>query len=370
MLAFSVQMVAQKSPSEQLFEAAVTRYVPAEKYVWNWRDAVLLKSFIDIARAEPQKRELVADYVDKAMTRLASKAHGVHPNGVASAVGLAYMQETGRNSMETDKALERVLWQYRSIVRSANGACSHRAGSVELWDDTVYMIGLALIGCYQSTGDMSYVEDFADQIIAHAEHLRDPATGLWYHGWAETSFPTEDACSQYGWNTNPHHRNNEFWGRGNGWIAMSLADILTILPSSDERYSVIKDMFLQMMSTLAKKQDRKTGLWRQLPVHVKDKDNFLESSCTAMFGYAAAKGSKSGVLPSTYMQVAQKAYDGIVKHCIVGLDTDELALSRICAGTCIGGKDYYYARSQVSSGETYAIGAVLMLANELNNLKL
>ena len=60
MLAFSVQMVAQKSPSEQLFEAAVTRYVPAEKYVWNWRDAVLLKSFIDIARAEPQKREQVA----------------------------------------------------------------------------------------------------------------------------------------------------------------------------------------------------------------------------------------------------------------------------------------------------------------------
>ena len=114
---FSVQMVAQKSPSEQLFDAAMTRYVPAEKYAWNWRDAVLLKSFIDIARSEPQKRELVADYVDEAMTRLASKAHGVHPNGVASAVGLAFLQETGRNSMETDKALERVLWQYRSIVR-------------------------------------------------------------------------------------------------------------------------------------------------------------------------------------------------------------------------------------------------------------
>ena len=370
MLAFSVQMVAQKSPSEQLFEAALTRYVPAEKYVWNWRDAVLLKSFIDIARAEPQKRELVADYVDKAMTRLASKAHGVHPNGVASAVGLAFLQEVGRNSMETDKALERVLWQYRSIVRSANGACSHRAGTVELWDDTVYMIGLALTGSYQATGDMSYVEDFADQIIAHAEHLRDPATGLWYHGWAETSFPTEDACSQYGWNTNPDHRNNEFWGRGNGWIAMSLADILAILPSSDERYSVIRNMFVQMMATLAKKQDKKTGLWRQLPVHVKDKDNFLESSCTAMFGYAAAKGLKSGVLPASYMQVAQKAYDGIVRHCIIGLDTDDIALGRICAGTCVGDREYYYARSQVSSGETYAIGAVLMLANELKNLKL
>lgn len=369
MFAFSVQMVAQSPPSEQLFDAAMTRYVPAEKYVWNWRDAVLLKSFIDIARSEPQKRELVADYVDKAMTHLASKAHGVHPNGVASAVGLAFLQETGRNSMETDKALERVLWQYRSIVRSANGACSHRAGTVELWDDTVYMIGLTLIGSYHATGDVTYVEEFADQILAHAEHLCDPATGLWYHGWAETSFPAEDACSEYGWNTNRNHRNNEFWGRGNGWIAMSLADVLEVLPQSDERYAQIKDMFVQMMSTLARLQDSKTGLWRQLPLHVKDKDNFLESSCTAMFGYAAAKGTRLGILPSGFSISARNAYEGIVKHCLVGLDTDKLALSRICAGTCIGEKDYYYARSQVSSGETYAIGAVLMLANEINNLK-
>lgn len=366
---FSVQMVAQSPPSEQLFDAAITRYVPTEKYVWNWRDAVLLKSFIDIARTEPQKRDLVADYVDKSMTRLVSKAHGVHPNGVASAIGLAFLQEIGRNSMETDKALERVLWQYRSIVRSANGACSHRAGTVELWDDTVYMIGLTLIGIYNATGNVAYVEEFADQILAHAEHLSDPATGLWYHGWAETIFPAEDACSQYGWNTNRKHRNNEFWGRGNGWIAMSFADVLEVLPQSDKRYSQIKDMFVRMMLTLAKVQDSKTGLWRQLPLHVKDKDNFLESSCTAMFGYAAAKGLRLGLLPEKYAGIAQKAYDGIVGHCLVGLGTEELALGRICAGTCIGDREYYYARNQVSSGETYAIGSVLMLANEINKLK-
>ena len=365
MFAFSVQMVAQKSPSEQLFDAAMTRYVPAEKYVWNWRDAVLLKSFIDIARSEPQKRELVADYVDKAMTRLASKAHGVHPNGVASAVGLAFLQETGRNSMETDKALERVLWQYRSIVRSANGACSHRAGTVELWDDTVYMIGLTLIGSYHATGDVTYVEEFADQILAHAEHLCDPATGLWYHGWAETSFPAEDACSEYGWNTNRNHRNNEFWGRGNGWIAMSLADVLEVLPVTDRRYPQIKSMYELMMNTLAKLQDRRTGLWRQLPLHVRDRENFLESSCTAMFGYAFAKGVRMGILPAECRRVAEKAYDGLVEHCVLDSGTSEIRLGHICAGTCIGDREYYYARSQVDHGETYALGAFLLLSNEL-----
>lgn len=365
MFAFSVQMVAQSPPSEQLFEAAMTRYVPAEKYVWNWRDAVLLKSFIDIARSEPQKRELVADYVDKAMTRLASKAHGVHPNGVASAVGLAFLQEIGRGSMETDKAFEKVLMQYRNIPRAVNGACSHRTGTVELWDDTVYMIGIALIGAYKASGDISYVEEFADQILSHAEHLYDPETGFWYHGWAETSFPAEDACSQYGWNTNPAHRNNEFWGRGNGWIAMSLADVLEVLPVTDRRYPQIKSMYEHMMNTLAKLQDRKTGLWRQLPLHVKDRGNFLESSCTAMFGYALAKGVRLGILLAGRLKAAEKAYEGLVEHCILDKGTPEIRLGRICAGTCIGDREYYYARNQVDYGETYALGAFLLLSNEL-----
>ena len=88
---FSFQAVAQKSPSEELFDAAMNSIVPAEKFVWNWRDAVLLKAFTDIYRAQPQQREAIADYVDRAMTRLSPKAHGIHPNGVASAVGLAFL---------------------------------------------------------------------------------------------------------------------------------------------------------------------------------------------------------------------------------------------------------------------------------------
>lgn len=362
---FSFQAVAQKSPSEELFDAAMNSIVPAEKFVWNWRDAVLLKAFTDIYRAQPQQREAIADYVDRAMTRLSPKAHGIHPNGVASAVGLAFLQEIGRSSMETDKALEKVLMQYRGIVRAVNGACSHRTGTVELWDDTVYMIGMTLIGCHKATGDFSYVEEFARQVVAHARYLCDPETGLWYHGWAESSYPAEDACSQYGWNTNAAHRNNEFWGRGNGWIAMSLADVLEVLPSSDQRYTAIRKMYEQMMETLVKLQDRRTGMWRQLPLHVRDRENFLESSCTAMFGYALAKGVRLGILPADRLKAAEKAYDGLVEHCILDKGTPEIRLGRICAGTCIGDRDYYYARNQVDNGETYAVGAFLLLSNEL-----
>ena len=146
---------------------------------------------------------------------------------------------------------------------------------------------------------------------------------------------------------------------------MSLVDILEFLPKTDERYSQIRQMYEQMMTTLSKLQDKKTGLWRQLPLHVKDKENFLESSGTAMFGYAYAKGYRLGLLDKSYRARAETAYEGIVNHCIENLGTDQVRLGRICAGTCIGDKQYYYKRSVVAGSESYATGAVLLLANEL-----
>ena len=361
---------ARDSMATRLFEDAITRDVPPDRYVYNWRDAVLLKAFTDIYRSSPQERDSVADYVALAMTRVAPAAHGKHPNGIASAVGFAFLKEIGRNTVQTDEALERVLSQYLSIRRASNGACSHRPGTVELWDDTLYMIGMTLTGCFRATGDTSFLKTFAGEILAHSEHLYDPGTGLWYHGWAESGFPTDDECCQYGWNCNPLHRNGEFWGRGNGWIAMSLADILEFLPDSDPMRKELETMFTKMMKTLKRVQDRKSGLWRQLPLHTRDRENFTESSCTAMFGYAAAKGARIGVLPSSYLEVAEKAYSGITDNCL-NVDCDgHLSVGKVCAGTCIGDKAYYYARRQTTGTETYATGAVLMLANELSKINI
>ncbi len=351
---------------EGLFDRSISVEVPAGQYRWNWRDAVLLKSYIDIYRTMPQYRERIVSYVKGEMIRLAPKAHGMHPNGVASAVGLAFLQEIGEQTAQTQEALERVKMQYERISRSVNEATSHRAGTVELWDDTLYMVGIFLMGCYQAGGDMAYLRRLATELLAHAEYLCDRGTGMWYHAWAETMYPTLDDCSKYGWNANPSHHNSEFWGRGNGWIAMTMADILSFLPSDDPDYKPIEAMFVRMMNTLARLQDGKTGLWYQLPAHPGEKGNFLESSCTAMFGYAAAKGARLGILPPKFAQIARKAYNGIVQHCI---DAEDGSLGQICAGTCVGDKAYYYGREIVQGTETYATGAVLMLANEMENYK-
>lgn len=353
---------AQAWSVEALFDQAIAVDVPPGAFRYNWRDAVLLKSFIDIYRVDPQQREHIASYIRGEMERCAEKAHGYHPNGVASAVGLAFLKEIGADSEKTREALSRVERQYGNIARAANGACSHRTSFVELWDDTLYMIGMFLTGSYQATGDASYLHQLSQQVLAHAEHLCDNKTGLWYHGWAESMYPTMDECCQYAWNSNPSHRNSEFWGRGNGWVAMTMVDLLALLPADDADYASVKALFVRMMNTLSRLQDKKTGLWYQLPAHPRDKENFLESSCTAMFGYAAAKGARLGILSPAFSRVGKAAYEGLIRHC---LEADGTRLGRICAGTCIGDKSYYYHRDIVAGTETYATGAVLMLSCEI-----
>lgn len=355
------------SPLWDLYEAAIRRDVPPGSYVYNWRDAVLLDSFIDIYRSSSTERERIAAYVSGEMERLAPTAHGVHPNGIASAVGFAFLKEIGHDSPATGAALERVLEQYARIPRTADGTCSHRVNSVELWDDTLYMLDLALLGCYRASGDVKYPEKLAEEVLGHSKYLMDGKSGLWYHAWAESDAPVEDGCGIIGWNANPLHRNTEFWGRGNGWIAMTLVDLLECLPRSDSRYRELRSMYRRMMRTLRRLQDSGTGLWYQLPAHPADEGNYLESSCSGMFGYAAAKGARLGLLPRGYRKVGRRAWRGIVEHCL-DYDADGVHLTRICPGTCVGDKSYYYSRGTVSGGETYAVGAAILLGNEIENL--
>ena len=361
-------LAARQSRGVQLFDAAIRRDVPPAQYVYNWRDAVLLKAFTDIGRSVPARHGQVVDYAAEVMERVAPKAHGVHPNGIASAMGFAFLMEEGRATEATAEALDRVYEQYLAIRRTSEGGCSHRTSGTELWDDTLYMLEIFLLELYRATGDRKYMDQCVMEVSAHAIHLRDAESGLWYHGWAENALPTNDACSMAGWNVNPQQRNNEFWGRGNGWVAMTLADLLEVLPQDDPAYPSIKDMYLSMMNTLLEKQDRKTGLWYQLPARPAEEGNFLEASCTAMFGYAIAKGCRIGLLKKNCRKSASRALKGLDRYCLKNVGKDNILLEGVCEGTCIGDKEYYYSRRRIG-GETYATGAYLLLSNEMGKIK-
>jgi rhamnogalacturonyl hydrolase YesR len=101
-----------------------------------------------------------------------------------------------------------------------------------------------------------------------------------------------------------------FWGRGNGWMAAGMTELLRELSSGNEHYPAIMDGYRKMMEALLAHQDA-AGRWHQLVDHP---DAWPEGSCTAMFTYAMIAGVKRGWLDEAkYGPAARKGWLGLVE---------------------------------------------------------
>ena len=133
------------------------------------------------------------------------------------------------------------------------------------WIDDIYMIGCLQTQSYRATGNVEYLDKAALEIDTYIDKLQQP-NGLFFHG-LEAPF---------------------FWGRGNGWVAAGMAELLSELPKSNPHYKSILKGYKKMMKTLVKNQDE-DGMWHQLIDHP---ESFKETSSTGMFGFAMTVGVK------------------------------------------------------------------------------
>ncbi len=83
-----------------------------------------------------------------------------------------------------------------------------------------------------------------------------------------------------------------FWGRGDGWMAVGMAELLRSLPKDNPNRERIMQGYKLMMSSLLKYQ-AETGMWRQL---IDDPESWAETSATGMFTFAMITGVKEGWL--------------------------------------------------------------------------
>ncbi len=202
------------------------------------------------------------------------------------------------------------------------------------WIDDMYMVGMLQMQAYRATGEIKYADRAALQTAAYLKKLQRPS-GLFYHG--------------------PEHP--FYWGRGNGWVASALAEVLKSLPQNHPQRGLIMNGYLKMMATLLKYQSG-DGMWRQL---IDYKPAWEESSCTAMFTYAMITGVKNGWLKGDkYRLAAQKGWDALCSH----LD-GEGNLADICAGTGQGDNIEYYLNRPKSSGDLHGQAPLLWCVCEL-----
>ena len=202
------------------------------------------------------------------------------------------------------------------------------------WIDDVWMINSLQIQAYRATGEKKYLDRAALQTESYLHELQQE-NGLFHHG-----------------------RNAPFyWGRGNGWVAAGLAELLSELPEDHPRYATIVNRYTIMMEALLYYQAN-DGMWRQL---IDEPDSWKESSSTAMFGFAMISGVKKGILSADkYSNAYRKAWSALVTYVDEGGKLHE-----VCVGTGQSQDINYYLQRPRTAGDFHGQAPLLWFANSL-----
>lgn len=220
----------------------------------------------------------------------------------------------------------------------------HRPQYKSVWADDMYMSVPFLINMGVLTGDKKYFDDAVSQVLQMGERLYVPERELFDHGWNATS-------SDY----DPRF----FWGRANGWTLMSMAEILSILPENYEGRDKILHLYRSLVRSLANLQDG-NGFWHNL---LDKNDTYTETSCTAMFTYAVAKGINEGWISHVYGPVAITGWNAIQSRVLENGPVDGT-----CEGTTFAHDNSYYYHRGKSIYATHGYGPVLYAGAELIRL--
>ena len=138
-----------------------------------------------------------------------------------------------------------------------------------LWIDDMFMITILQAQAYHTTGKREYMDRAVKEMVVYLDELQRP-NGLFYHA--------PDV---------PY-----FWARGNGWMAVGMAELLLSTPEDNPNHARILEGYRLMMKSLKDYQD-KSGMWNQL---IDKADCWPETSGSAMFTYAMIMGVEEGMV--------------------------------------------------------------------------
>ena len=266
------------------------------------------------------------------------------------------------------KALALLRSQLDDHPRNADGGFWHKKiYPNQVWLDGIYM-GAPFYAEYAYRNNQ--VNDYADvinQFLMAARHTYDAQTDLFKHAC--------DVSRKERWSDPVTGQSKHSWGRAMGWYAMAFVDALDFIPRHEAGRDSMLVVFNHLAQMVKRLQDEKSGLWYQVLDKSGEKGNYLESSCSCMFVYSLLKGVRKGYLDKSYLKIAAKGYEGILKN-FIEVDKDGVvSLTRACAVAGLGGKVYrsgdydYYINETIRSNDAKAVGPFIMLCLEWERLQ-
>ncbi|MFO7369612.1 MAG: glycoside hydrolase family 88 protein [Bacteroidales bacterium] len=210
-----------------------------------------------------------------------------------------------------------------------------------IWLDDLFMSVPALAQMGKLTGEIKYYDDAVKQVLQFAQRMFVKEKGLFMHGWVQ--------------DMDPHPAFH--WARANGWAFMTLAELLDVLPENHPEYAKVLELYRAHAKGLAAYQSG-MGFWHQL---IDRNDSYLETSATAIYAYAYAKGINRGWLDKkAYGPATLLAWNAVATKVNAQGQVEET-----CVGTGMGFDPAFYYYRPVNVYAAHGYGPVLLAGSEI-----
>ncbi len=214
-----------------------------------------------------------------------------------------------------------------------------------LWLDDLYMSVPALAQMGALTGQRRYFDDAVKQVRQFSARMFVPEIGLYRHGWVQEM--------------DPHPAFH--WARANGWALVAMAELLSELPEAHRGRAAVLAQFRAHAAGLARVQGH-AGLWYQL---LDRPDSYPETSASAMFVYAIARGINRGWLdPLAYGPMVSVGWNAVARQV-----NARGQVENTCVGTGMGFDPMFYFYRPVSVHAAHGYGPVLLAGAEMLTLR-
>jgi rhamnogalacturonyl hydrolase YesR len=235
-----------------------------------------------------------------------------------------YLQTKDANALALGKAKADTQWE----KPRPDGL----SPQTRFWIDDMYMISALQAQAFRATRDPVYLDRAAQEMTAYLDKLQQ-TNGLFFHG----------------------DRGKFFWGRGNGWMAAGMTELLRELPAGHPRRERILEGYRKMMTALVEHQDAQ-GLWHQL---VDDPAAWPETSGSGMFTFALITGTRNGWLePQTCGAAARRGW-----LALAGCLDDHGNVRNVCAGMGQRPDAAGYLKARQATGDFHGQAPLLWCAS-------
>ena len=340
---------------------------------WNYIDGCMTTSLLEMYKTTGERKYLdfVISFVDYYVSEdgyiLGYDPRKYSTDDVSeSRILFDLYKYTGNEKYR--KAIELAHSQILTHPRTKEGNFWHKA----IYHDQVWLDGLYMMQVFYTRYQSQYGgKDYGD-IIRQFQNVRrlmfDEEKKLYYHGY--------DSSKTLFWADKDTGLSKNFWLRSIGWFLVALADVWDYMDGDESGREKIAAIFKEAIDGILIYQDKDSKLFWQVPNYPDREGNYLETSGSAMVSYALLKGSRLGILPSSYSEIGLDVFNGIVRE-KMSEENGDLNLKGICLVAGLGpenntrrdGSYKYYISEPVVENDAKGVGPFIMAYTEVKKLK-